>query len=62
MLDLLFVWGKNYRDELWRDIIPMDTYQILLVMPWLFHRKVMHDGHLNIYAFSKYGKRITLVP
>ena len=28
----------------------------------MFDRKVMHDDYLNIYSFSKGGKKITLVP
>jgi hypothetical protein len=57
-----FSIGKNYHDELWCDIIPMDACHILLGRPWLFDRKVMHDGHLNTYTFSKDGKKITLAP
>jgi len=54
--------GKNYQDELWCDVIPMDACHILLGMPWLFDRKVKHDGHLNTYTFSKDGKKMTLAP
>jgi len=54
--------GKNYQDELWCDIIPMDACHILLRRPWLFDQRVMHDGYLNTYTFSKDGKKITLAP
>jgi len=40
----------------------MDACHILLGHPWMFNRKVMHNGFLNIYSFSKGGKKITLVP
>jgi len=40
----------------------MDACHILLGRPWLFDRKVMHDGCLNTYTFSKDGKKITLAP
>jgi len=40
----------------------MDMCHILLRIPWMFGRKVMHNGFLNTYSFSKGGKRITLVP
>ena len=40
----------------------MDAYSILLGHPWMFDRKVMHNGFLSTYSFSRGGKRITLVP
>jgi len=34
---------------------------MLLGRPWLFDRKVMHNGYLNnTYSFTKDGKKITL--
>jgi len=29
---------------------------------WLYERKVMHNGYLNTYSFSKDGKKVTLAP
>jgi len=40
----------------------MDACHILLGRPWLFDRRVTHDGYLNTYSFSKDGKKITLAP
>jgi len=40
----------------------MDACHILLGSPWLFDRRVKHDGYLNTYTFSKDGKKITLAP
>jgi len=57
-----FSIGTSYQDELWFDIIPMDTCHIMFGRPWLFDRKVIHDGCLNTYSFSKEGKKVTLVP
>ena len=54
--------GKNYRDELWCDVIPMDACHILLGHPWMYDRKVMHNGFLSTYSFSRGGKKITLTP
>ena len=54
--------GTSYQDELWFDIIPMDTCHIMFRRPWLFDRKVIHDGYLNTDSFSKEGKKVTLVP
>ena len=55
-----FSIGKNYQDELWCDVIPMDACQMLLGRPWLYDRKVMHNGYLNTQSFNKDGKKITL--
>jgi len=57
-----FSIGKNYQDELWCDVIPMDACHMLLGRPWLYDRKVMHNGYLNTYSFTKDGKKITLAP
>jgi len=57
-----FSIGTSYQDELWFDIIPTDTCHIMFGRPWLFDRKVIHDGYLNTYSFSKEGKKVTLVP
>jgi len=54
--------GKNYQDEIWCDILPMDAYHILLGRPWLFDHKVMHDRYQNSYAVLKDGRKITLAP
>ena len=54
--------GKSYRDELWCDVIPMDACHILLGRPWLFDRKVMHDGYQNTYTLLKDSRKITLAP
>ena len=44
--------GKNYDDELWCDIIPMDACHILLGRPWLFNQKMIQNGYLSSYFFS----------
>ena len=57
-----FSLGKNYQDELWCDVVPMDACHILLGRPWMYDRRVMHNGYLNTYSFTKNGKKITLNP
>jgi len=52
--------GKNYRDEIWCDIFPMNACHILLGRPWLFDRKIMHDGYQNTYTLLKDGRKIHL--
>ena len=54
--------GKHFSDEVWCDRIPWMLVTYFLGRPWLFDRKVMHDGCLNTYSFSKDGKKITLAP
>jgi len=57
-----FSIGKNYQDELWCDVIPMDACHMLLERPWLYDSRVINNGYLNTYAFTMDGKKITLVP
>jgi len=57
-----FFIRKNYQDELWCDVIAMNACHIFLGMPRMSDRKVMHDGYLNTYTFSKEGNKITLTP
>jgi len=56
-----FSLGKDYQDELWCDVIPIDACHILLGRPWMYDRKVMHNGYLNTYSFTKDGKRLPLI-
>jgi len=39
----------------------MDACHIPLGRPWMYNRKVIHNGFLNTYSFSKEGMKITLV-
>ena len=57
-----FSLGKSYQDKMWFDVLPMDVCHLILGRPWLYDRKVMHDGYLNTYSFSKDGKKIILAP
>nr|GEV95929.1 putative reverse transcriptase domain, zinc finger, CCHC-type, aspartic peptidase domain protein [Tanacetum cinerariifolium] len=57
-----FSIGNKYTDELWCEVIPMDACHILLGRPWLYDRRVKHDGYRNNYAFKKDGVSITLAP
>ncbi|GJZ17974.1 reverse transcriptase domain-containing protein [Tanacetum coccineum] len=57
-----FSIGNKYTDELWCEVIPMDACHILLGRPWLYDRRVKHDGYRNTYTFKKDGVSITLAP
>jgi len=57
-----FSIGKNYRDEVWCDVIPMDACHMLLRRPWQYDKKVLHDGEKNTYSFWKDGTKVVLLP
>ncbi|MFS7953592.1 hypothetical protein Hanom_Chr07g00620551 [Helianthus anomalus] len=40
----------------------MDACHVLLGRPWLFDRKVVHDGYKNTYSFVEDGRKIALLP
>nr|GEX45492.1 hypothetical protein [Tanacetum cinerariifolium] len=54
--------GRSYEDKIWYDVIPIDACHVLLVRPWLFDRRVMHDGYQNTYSFNHNNKKIVLTP
>nr|GEX76730.1 reverse transcriptase domain-containing protein [Tanacetum cinerariifolium] len=58
----IFSIGKNYKDEVWCEVILMDAAHILIGRPWKFDRKTKHDGFQNTYNFKKDGVNITLIP
>jgi len=39
-----------YRDEILCDVIPMGVCHVLLIRPWKYDRKVIHDGRKNSYT------------
>jgi len=55
-----FFIGKNNQDELWCDVFPIDACHIFLGRSWLYDHKVMYNGDLNTYSFTKDGRKITL--
>lgn len=57
-----FSMGKNYFDEVWCDVTPMDVGHILLGRPWQYDRGVIHDGRRNTYKFVMGKTEILLLP
>lgn len=57
-----FSIGDAYRDQLYFDIVPMDSCHLLLGRPWEFDRRVIHDGYLNTYTFKFNNRSFTLKP
>ena len=50
------------KDEIWCDVILMDSCHMLLGRPWQYARKVMHDGEKNTYALWKDGSKVVFLP
>ncbi|GJW92905.1 RNA-directed DNA polymerase [Tanacetum coccineum] len=57
-----FSIGKNYKDEVWCDVVPIDAAHLLLGRPWQYDRRVIHDGYKNTYSFITNGVRVILTP
>ena len=57
-----FSIGKNYKDEIVCDVVPMDACHLLLGCPWQFDMRVIHDGFKNTYTIKKDGVQVTLGP
>lgn len=50
----------NYKDEVMCDIMPMDSWHILLGRPWQFDREAMYGGRKNTNTIFKDGNKFTL--
>ena len=57
-----FTISKTYKDEVWCDVILIDACHLLLLRPWKFDRKVIHDGGKNTCTFWKDGTKFVLLP
>jgi hypothetical protein len=53
---------RKYIDEVLCDVVPMQASHMLLVRPWQYDRKAIHDGVKNRYTIVKDSKTITLLP
>ncbi|XP_020694824.1 uncharacterized protein LOC110108492 [Dendrobium catenatum] len=52
----------NYAEQVWCDVVPMDSFHLLLGRPWQFDKNTVHDGEANTYSFKHQNQRIILVP
>ncbi|GJY28278.1 hypothetical protein Tco_0404045 [Tanacetum coccineum] len=57
-----FSLGTTYKDSVWCDKVPIDTYRLLLGRPWEYDRNKTHNGRANTYSFLFGGVKITLMP
>ena len=56
-----FSIGK-YSDEIYCDIVDMDTHHILFGRPWQFDVNAKHLGRKNTYQLEKEGVHYTFLP
>ncbi|XP_070029192.1 uncharacterized protein [Nicotiana sylvestris] len=57
-----FSIGKIYKDQIWYDIVKMDTCNLLLERPSIYDRCAKYDEDLSTYSFTKDEHNIILVP
>ena len=57
-----FSIGKNYKDAVVCDIVPMDACHLLLGRLWQYDRKTKYDGFKNTYSFENDRVKVLLVP
>jgi hypothetical protein len=52
----------DFKEKVLCDVVEMDACHILLGRPWMFDRKVFHDGRENSYEFTQNGQCYKLTP
>ena len=52
----------SFSEQVLCDVVEMDACHILLEIPSMFDRKVLHDGKENSYEFVKDGQCYKLMP
>jgi len=57
-----FFLSSHFEDEVWCDVLPMTVCHLLLGKPWLFDRKVNHNGYDNTYSLKVKNKKLVLEP
>jgi len=55
-----FSIDKNFKDEIWCDMVPMGASCVLLGRTSQFDRGVMYDRKSNTYSFTNEHKKVTL--
>ncbi|XP_017978327.1 PREDICTED: uncharacterized protein LOC108662455 [Theobroma cacao] len=55
-------YTSKYKDEVWCDVIPIDSCHLLLGCSWQYDRRAYHDVYKNSYSFIKDGVKIMLTP
>ncbi|XP_075108458.1 uncharacterized protein LOC142180359 [Nicotiana tabacum] len=52
----------RYEDVIWCDVIPMNSFHILLGWPWYVYRSASYSIEKNRYSFEINGKKLILGP
>lgn len=50
----------DFEDEIYNDVLPINTYYLLLGRLQQFDQKVIHDGYTNTYSFNMVGQKVVL--
>ena len=58
----LFSIGKNYVDQITRDVMDLNVCHIILGRPWQYDNKAKYDGYKNTYEIQWGDKKITFLP
>ena len=45
-----FLFGKDFEESVWCEVLPIKVSHILLGKPLLFDKTIQHDGYENTYA------------
>ena len=59
---LVSIQMRDYKDEIYCKVLPMDVAHVLLGRHWLYDLNVTNFGKDNIYSFKYKGKNIILRP
>ena len=59
---LVSIQMRDYKDEIYCDVLPKDVAHVLLSRPWLYDLNVTNFGKNNIYSFKYKGENIILRP
>ena len=57
-----FSIGEDYTDTVWRNMVPMDSCNILLGRPWIYDKNGTNRMRDNTYTFMHGEKQVTLCP
>ena len=52
----------SHKDEILRDVLPMNVIHILLGRPWFYNLNALHHDRDKTYTFRYHDKDITLTP
>ncbi|KAF7136237.1 hypothetical protein RHSIM_Rhsim08G0083300 [Rhododendron simsii] len=57
-----FSIGSQYWDKIWCNVLPMESYDVLLGRPWQWDTDVNYQGRKNVYELKMNGNSIKLFP